>query len=242
MFLLILGLITGKIIFEFVLEHRLVKYIKPSRKTIYIISIILMTIISFVIVGLNNGNIVTYLKSRANLEKYITNTYDIQEIDILSTKYNRKVIGDYVYTVRLDGQDVYFVPIANGIFKDANMSERLELLNKNLDDETNGKVLEIKSNYPLLTNATVKFSLGYTKLGVLPDETSLHIECEQEQENIDEAYEQIAQCIKELQNLKQTQKVVIEINNLVLQVSEDNIQKITKEYIKCGYEVEEISE
>ena len=46
---LVFGIFTGKLLYEFVLEHRLVKYIKRSRKTIYIISSILMFALSFTV-------------------------------------------------------------------------------------------------------------------------------------------------------------------------------------------------
>ena len=73
--MLVLGIITGKIIYEFILEHRLVKYIKPSKKTIYIISIVAMVIVAFVTVGTYKGN-VNIFEVKGKLRRiYISNIW-----------------------------------------------------------------------------------------------------------------------------------------------------------------------
>ena len=40
------------------------------------------------------------------LKKYIENTYNINEYDIVKTKYNGQVPGKYTYMVKINGQEV----------------------------------------------------------------------------------------------------------------------------------------
>lgn len=239
---IILGIITGRLLFEFVLEHRLVKYMKPSKKTIYIISIVAMFIASFIIVGLNSGNIITYLKSKASLKEYISKTYNIQDFDIVSTKYKGQVTGKYVYVVEVDDQEIYFVPVVNGIFKDANKSQRLDKLNAKLDQETKELTQDILQKYSLLKKASVKYSWDYTEFGVVPNLVILNIECEHDEDSLDMLYEQISNYITEMLAHKQADKVVLKINNESLEITTNNTQKITADYIEAGFQVEEISE
>jgi len=239
---LILGIITGKIIYEFILEHRLVKYIQPKKKAIYIALIVLMVVASFVSVGLNSGNVISYLKSRNSLKEYVSKTYGIDSLDDVTTKYNRQVVGDYVYVVSIDGQEVYFVPVANGIFKDANLEERLEVLNSNLQKEMEETIQNTLNKYLLLQDAEVIYSLEYTKLGVSPDMATVSIKCVSDEENLQQLYVEITECIAELQTVKQTQKVVINVNDKSLEISETHISEITPEYIKGGFNIEETVE
>lgn len=238
--MLVLGIITGKIIYEFILEHRLVKYIKPSKKTIYIISIVAMVIVAFVTVGTYNGNVVTYLKSRGNLEEYIYQTYGIEEFETLSTKFNRKVKGKYVYEVKLEGQDVYFVPVTKEVFKDVNVSQRLEKLNSNLHKETDKMLNNIKTNYELLTNMEAMYNLKYTNFGVNPDTIVLNISCICDDEELGQLYHEISEYIQETLTNKSANLIVITINNESLEILEKDIQYITADYIKGGFEIEEI--
>lgn len=240
--LLLLGIFTGKIIHEFVLEHRLVKYIKPSKKVIYTASIVSMVIVSFITVGLYNGNIISYLKSRNNLKEYISQTYKIDEYKITSTNFNRKVKGKYVYKVNIDDQEICFVPITKTVFKDVNMSERLEKLNNKLYSETEEAINTLKSNYKLLKAAKVSYKLEYTNFGVNPDTVVLSIECKQDEENIDMLYHEIENFVGEALKIKTANRIVITINNESLEILEKDIRKITVEYIKDGFEIEEISE
>lgn len=241
---IILGIITGKICYEFILEHRLVKYIKRSRKIVYISLVILMFIISYLIVGLNSGNIVTYLKSRNNLKSYITKTYNIQDFAIVKAKHVKTVPGKYTYRVKMDGWEVSFVPVAKDVFKDTNKDNRFILATHNLEKETSGKVQDVLNKYSLFANANAKFKLEYNTIAINPDTVVLHFNYNESvtDENMDNVYEQISSCVKELQNVKQSQKIIITINEKALQLSYENIENLTADYIKGGFEIEEISE
>ena len=240
--LLVLGRVTGKIIYQFILEHRLVKYIKPSKKAIYIASIVMMAIISCIMVGSYNGNIISYLKSRNNLKEYISKTYNTQEYKVTATKFNRKVKGKYVYEVSIDDQQVRFVPITKTVFKDANMSERLEILNNKLVNETKEKIDKLKSNYNLLKDANVEYNLEYSNFGINPDTVVLSCECQQDEENLEALYEELENFLVEVSKIKSPNRIIITINNQSLEIQDKDIQDITAEYIKGGFEIEEISE
>ena len=249
---LVLGIITGRIIFEFILEHRLVKYIRRSKKTMYIVTIIIMFFASYFMVSLHNGDIFTYLKSKQNLNEYIQTTYK-QDYTITNTKYSKNVPGKYVYVVSIDKEDVYFIPVSEEVFKDANISERLETKNEKLANDLDEKINETLNKYPLLKDTKVNFKLEYTTVAINPDTTVLEIETkfnnEQDQndekieenaEIMDSFYEQLSNFTKELLVLNNSQRVVITVNDSVLQITNFVNEDITKDYIKGGFEVEEI--
>lgn len=241
---LVLGIVTGKFIYEFILEHRLVKYIRHSKKVIYIVSITVMFLASCVMVALNSGDIVTYLKSRANLKEYVETTYNIQEYKITDSKYVSYVAGKYTHTIETAEQMVHFVPVTKEIFKDTNKDMRRLQLIYALEKNTSSKVLEIENKYSLMQDAYIRFGLEYGSVSLIPDTTVLYVNCKSVDETaqLEKLYEQMASCINELQSVKQCQKVVITIDEKVLQITDENISNITAEYIKGGFEIEEITQ
>ncbi len=242
---LVLGIITGKILYEFVLEHRLVKYIKRSKKVFYIIAATVMFLVSYLMVGLNSGNIVTYIKSKSNLERYISRTYGIQEYEIVQTKYNRNVSGKYTYSVKIDGQEVHFVPYTKTIFKDANRDARFLQASCKLEHEIGDKAEKVMQKYSSLVAASATFKLEYNDFLIAPDTVVLTIECKtlsQDEKELDKLYYELASCIKELQTVKQPQKVIIKLNDKTLQLTANNLEQLDKDYIKGGFEIKEITE
>ena len=240
--LLILGIISGKLIYEFILEHRLVKYLKPSKKTIYITLILLMLVVSFVTVALHKGDIVTYIISKNNLESYILDTYNTDEIKIMDTKYSKDVPGKYIYTVKIKEQEVYFVPVTKVTFKDANYLQRLEILNGKLANEMKDITQNVVQKYPLLKDINITYKQEYTKLDVVPSITAMYLSKTYKDINLDKLYEELSLFINEIIKIKEIDKVVININNNVLQLSKTDLEKLTGQYIKDGFEVEQISE
>ena len=241
---IILGIITGRICYEFILEHRLVKYIKRSKKVMYIVSMLVMFFASYFMVALNSGNIVTYLKSRTNLKEYIQKTYNIQDFTIQKAQYVKSVPGKYTYKVKIDSQEVAFVPVTKDVFKDANIDTRLLRLLRDLESETWEKVEQILNKYPLLTKASAKFKLEYNSVSIMPDTVVLAFKYKEQltAENVDKVYEEIANCVKELQVVRQAQKIIITIDEKTLQLSYENLENLTSEYIKGGFDIEEIIE
>ncbi len=241
---LIFGIITGKLIYQFILEHRLVKYIKHSKKVIYITSIIAMALTSWTMVSLNCGDIVTYLISRNNLKEYVETTYNIHDYKITDANYVYSVAGKYTYEVEVEGQKVHFVPVTKTTFKDINKDTRQLSLIYALEKDTTAKVMEIQNKYTLIRNAWIRFGLEYNSLCLMPDTTVLSIDYTNVDKNVElvKIYEQMANCINELQSVKQCQKIVITIDEKVLQITNDNVLNITAEYLKGGFDIKEISE
>lgn len=241
---LIFGILTGNFIYEFILEHRLVKYIPKSKKVVYIVLSIIMLFVSWIMISLNNGNIVTYLKSRANLKSYIQATYNTDEFRIKKAQYVKSVPGKYVYTVEMEGHNVYFVPITKDTFKDSGKEARLIGIQHNMRSELTGKVNRILAKYPNMKHANVVFTLEYNAICIVPDTVVMNIDyiTENNGQNIDELYEEMANFIQDIQGIKKTQKIIITVGENMLQISEENIQKTTAEYIKNGLDIEEIIE
>ena len=240
---LVCGIITGKFIYQFILEHRLVKYIKRSTKITYILLAILMLIFSYVIMALIKGNVITYIKSRNNLKQYIEDTYDITDYTIVSADFWWTLPGKYSHTVQIADQRVNFVPVTKTIFKDSNKDSRYITMQHNLEHEIGGKVDEITKKYTYLENARIMFNLEYNKVAIKPNVIVLNIKCNNvDTDNLDELYKQIANFVQEVQSVKQMQKVTITIDETTLQISNEQISNISAEYIKDGLDIEEIIE
>lgn len=241
---LVLGVITGKILFEFVLEHRLVKYIKHSKKVIYISAAVGMFLLSYAVVALNSGNIIAYLKSKSNLKKYIENTYNINEYDIVKTKYNGQVPGKYTYMVKINGQEVKFVPFTEDTFKDANRETRFIHAQHDLEAEVGGKIDKIVNKYSNLKGASVNFKIVYNDFSINSNVVALYFKCNTDEydEDLDKLYDQVTKCVQELYNIKEAQRIIITIDNKTMQLSNENIHKLDKEYIKGGFQIEELSD
>ena len=240
---LVLGIITGRICHEFILEHRLVKYIKRSKKIMYIITVSIMFLASCLIVALNSGNVITYLKSKSNLDKYIIKTYGVQDYTVTKVRYESSVPGKYVYKVNIKGEEVYFVPVTNEIFKDANRDTRYLMMQRELENETVNMVSETLKKYSSLKNGKVKYAIDYNSFAVNSKVTTLTLEYSKNDLGItiDNEYAEIRDCIKELQTKKPTDKIVISIDGKILELPYEDIEKLTVEYIKGGFEIEEIS-
>jgi hypothetical protein len=241
---LALGIITGKFIYEFILEHRLVKYIRRSRKITYIVLMIIMFLVSYVMVGINSGDIITYLKTRANVKEYISKTYGEVEYRITDANYATYVEGRYIHEIESEGQKIYFVPVTKTVFKDLNKDARRFNLIRDLQKETGLKITEMENKYPMMQVAHTRYILEYGDVSLIPDVTVLCIDYKNidETTDLDKLYEQTASVIAELQNVKQFQKVIITLGEKVLQITNENISNITAEYIKGGFEIEEIVE
>lgn len=241
---LVLGIITGKFIYEFILEHRLVKYIRRSRKITYIVLMVIMFLASCVMVAVNSGDIVTYLNSRANVKEYIDKTYGEVDYKITDASYSTSVVGRYIHEVETEGQKVYFVPVTKTVFKDLNKDTRRFNLIRDLQKETGLKITEIENKYSMMQVAHTRYILEYGDVSLIPDVTVLCIDYKNIDgtTELDKLYEQTVSVIAELQNVKQFQKVIITLQDKVLQITNENISNITAEYIKGGFEIEEIVE
>ena len=241
---LVLGIITGKFICEFILEHRLVKYIRRSRKITYIVLIAIMLLASCIMVGINSGDIVTYFSSRANLIEYIDTTYGTEKYKITDANYVHYLPGKYTHKIEVGRQNVYFTPVTKTVFKDTNKDMRRLQFIYALEKETSSKIIEIRNKYSLMKDAYITFSLEYGDVSLIPNVTVLKIDYKNVDETteLDKLYEQTVSVIEELQNVKQIQKVIITLQDKVLQITNENVSNITAEYIKGGFEIEEIVE
>ncbi len=243
---IVLGIFTGKCIYEFILEYRLVKYIKRSQKIVYIVASIVMLFVSWTIVSLNSGDIISYIASRNNLKDHISSTYGIQDYHILKTKYVRDVPGKYVHKVQIEGAEVTFVPVTKTVFKDANKDARLELAQQELNSQIDKTVQNVKQKYEYLKYATINYVLKYTDVGINSDTVILSITYNAKfvsanEQNADKLYAELVSCIEELQDMKKAEQIIITIGENTLNISKEHIGDITADYIKGGLDIEEIN-
>ena len=248
---LICGIATGKCIYQFVLEHRLVKYLRPRRKTTLIFAMIAFAAISIFSGALLHGDVVSYLTSRNKLDKYIQKTYAGKEYTVKKSEYSREVIGGYLYVVNIDGQDVWFSPVTKTEFKDANIDARLSRLNEELNSAFTPKVNKIFSSkedkYLQINSTDVSAMYEYDSLSIIPDNIVIYITCDTQEGNETKLYEELATLIPELtadgiiDNTKLS-KIVLCINKVDFEILKKNFNLIDKKYIAGGFEIENLDE
>ncbi len=235
---IILGMITSKGIYQFILEHRLVKYMRPRIKMLLTIILIVFFIISCVTLSFMEGDFITYLKSKNNLEKYIEKTYGT-EYKLKNAIYNRKYIGKYAYIVEIDGVEVQLLPGISDTFKDINQEKRLTKQNEELASKVKSDIENIVKDVEYITLKNVAYRYEYTKVGVKPNELILDITINTEEK----IYNEIAYSINELLKLEyEVDKVVVTLNDTSLYISKENLELITPEYIEGGFNIEDLDE
>ena len=242
--LLLFGIIAGSVIREFILEHRLVKYIKPSKKVAYILILILLTVVSYGIVAVKDGNIFEYISSRNSLKGYLETTYGIKEFKIKEVRYNRNIISKYVYKVEIEGQVVEFVPVTKNRFKDSSMEERLQNLNIELQEEFNDVITKINmDNYKYIEDIMTKIEFEYSKPSILPDRKVIYISLngvDYDKKHEQEIYSELADYINKITNMESVDKIVLELNDNSMEISKDKLDNVTGEFLQGGFVIEEL--
>ena len=239
--LLTFGIITGRIITEFVLEHRLVKYIKPRKKVLYILVICLVTVVSFGIVCVKDGSLFGYINAKNNLNKYLNSTYQIDSYIIKDIKYERKLKGKYIFTLEVDGQVVKFVESELNKYTDLNREERLNKINTKLRQEFNDKLKNIDyTKYPLLKNIDTRCEMEYTKVEINPNGKNIYISLNNEIDKIDEIYEELQGYIEEIVKMESCDKIILTVNGKTLEIYKEKFEGVTLEYLQGGFSIEEL--
>lgn len=99
------GIVTGLCIKDFVLEHRLVKYMSWRKKTLNIFLIIAVTLVTLVAYAYQYGNIVSYIKAKNEIKAFMKDFESI-EYTIQDYEYVPRTFDEYVYKLRVGEQDV----------------------------------------------------------------------------------------------------------------------------------------
>lgn len=237
---LVLGMLTSKGIYQFVLEHRLVKYLRPRIKVILITVLMVFFIVAMVTLSFVEGDVFTYIKSKKTLAKYIEKTYDV-EYTVKEVIFNRQYIGRYAYVVEIDKETLELLPSLVGTFKDINQEERLETLNTEIKDSSKKELDKILKTVKEDINVELTLVYKYTKVGVKPD--ALHLEITVVASDTDETYEEISKIINEVLKLKyEVTDVSLMLNKTSIHITKDNLWLITPEYIKGGFNIEDLDE
>jgi len=234
-----LGMLSSHIIHKFVLEHRLVEYIKPKKKIVLVALLILFTILSLVISSVVHGDLITYLKSKSNLEEYITKVYET-EYDVKKVVFNRTLPGKYEYIVNIEDEEVHFIPVLNIAFKDANQLERLRLKNEAANSKLKNKLIEVLNDMNILTVNSFSLEYEYTKVDVVPNKLIANIIVETEDKNV---YTEISNSIKKLIEIEPNiAEFNIVLNGTSLHILSESIDLVTAEYISGGFNIEDLDE
>lgn len=242
---IIFGILTGKIIYEFILEHRLVKFIRRSKKTLYIVMIVLLTAVSIGISSMLYGDVFSYFTSKKNLDRYLSNTYNVQDYKIKQVIFNRSIIGKYYYKIEIDSNEMTFVPINNKEFKELNKQDRINKLSDSLNNRY-GKIINemfLENEFSQLDKMDISFKIDYSKISLNPDRIIMSFNVSTD--NLNQALEEISSIINEVTNKNIEPKItdlIINVNNKVLNIKLEDGIKVTKEYISQGLNIEDLDE
>lgn len=99
-----MGIVTGLCIKDFVLEHRLVKYLSIQKRILNISLIVILTGFSIVGYSYQYGNVIGYTKAKQKVENYVK-TIDTN-YEILKYQYTLGTFDEYVYKVSVLGKEV----------------------------------------------------------------------------------------------------------------------------------------
>lgn len=236
-----LGMLSAHIIHQFILNHRQVIDLDNKKKATYVLFLVLFTILSFVMTSAINGDVVTYFASKSNLDKYISNVYNL-DYDIKQVKHNRNLPGKYAYIVEIDGEEVHFIPVLGNAFKDANKEERLNLKNKAVNENINSELLKMVNDMRILKSSAFELNYEYTKFGVTPDKLILNINIDADtEEKI--VYAELAYAVKKLVNVEtKIDEINIVLNETNFHIERKDVELLTSEYIEGGFNIEDMDE
>lgn len=237
---LVLGMLTSKGLYQFVLEHRLVKYLRMRIKIILCIVLVVFFIVAMATLSFIEGDIFTYLKSKKNLTKYIEKTYNTEFI-VKEVIYNRQYIGGYAYIVEIEDEDIQLLPSLLGTFKDINQQERLDKINVELKNNTEKEIEKIIASINGTIELDVTLEYKYTMVGIKPD--ALYLNVKAIATPTKEVYNKISKVINDILKLnKDITDVSLTINELSIHITKDKLMLITPEYIIGGFEIEDLDE
>lgn len=242
---IIFGILTGKIIYQFILEHRLVKYIKRSKKTLYILMIVLLTVVSIGISSMLYGDVFSYIASKKKLDNFLNRTYNVQDYKLKQVTFNKNILGKYYYKIEVNSNEMTFVPTTNTDFKELNRQDRINKLNDSLNNKYD-KIIDnifLENEFSQLDKMDISFKTDFSKILLNPDKILMTFNVNTN--NLNQSLEEISLIINKIQTKNIEPKVtdtIINVNNKVLNIKlEENI-KITKEYISKGLNIEDLDE
>lgn len=99
-----MGIVTGLCIKDFVLEHRLVKYMSIQKRILNIFLIAFLTVFSIGAYSYQYGNVIGYATAKQKVKNYVKAVDN--DYEILKYQYTLGTFDEYVYKVRVLGNEV----------------------------------------------------------------------------------------------------------------------------------------
>lgn len=241
----VLGVIIGKCIHQFILAHRLVKFL-PMRERFLLVLIILISIT--VSVGSNAyvyGDAFSYGISLNNFNKYMDKTYLGISYKYTGAVYNRSVYGKYIHKVNSSEFDITFLAKSKSIYVDMQIEERTQKLNEDLTNKYIDTLsADITNSCKYIKVEDLSLRYDYSKVGILPDYISLYITT---QSDSDEVYAEVIKAInlvneEDLSSIASLGQVVLKVGDKVININREDLNNLSVEYIKEGINIEQLDE
>lgn len=136
------GIVTGLCIKDFVLEHRLVKYMSWKKKVLNIFLITAITLITLVAYAYQYGNIVSYINAKNEIKTFMKDfemDYTIQDYQYVPRTFN-----EYGYKLKVGEQEIT-LKVKNNV-SILNFTEWASYLNYNLNSNISQTMDNVISN------------------------------------------------------------------------------------------------
>lgn len=228
------GLIVGLAIKDFVLEHRLVKQLSVHKKILNILVIVLLTIGSITLYAARYGNVFGFIKSRIELNNYITDSLKEEQYNIDNLEFVTGTFARYIYVVNIEDIE-YKINIGK-----ANSILNVQEVQKSLNISLENKFLEsINSDNMYKVNVAYEYRTG----SVMPVDVIATISLDNlDTDNLEmltKATKDLKQiCTFEDENNVSVGKVILSINGGIEVIEKDNFKDITEQYLLNSIMVE----
>lgn len=225
------GIIVGLCIKDFVLDQRLVKHLSTKKKITNIVVMVVLTISTVVAYSCRYGNIISYAKSRSDVNKYLDKAgiedYTVEKYQYISGSFN-----EYVYKLNvLDGK----ITLKTG--KDitiTNFDEWKEHMNQKLKIDSNVFKEDFKAS----------LSYEFSNVTVVPDGIIATITVSNLDVNDEQEIQGFIQALQEVLSYKDklgigVKRCILGVNKGVETLNSSEFKNINSDYIKRIIMVEE---
>lgn len=230
-----MGIITGLCIKDFVLEHRLVKYMSIQKKILNISLIVILTVLSVVGYSYHYGNVMGYAKAKQNVDNFVK---DIDEnYEVLKYQYVLGTFDEYVYKVKVLGTEVTLN--VNSDTQVANFNEWKNYLDGKLESLTGSSALVLQSGLEL------EFGYEFKENSLLPSYITVFIHIAEEEiankvdaESVAWRAHQVLGFVDEFG--LEIEKCVLVTDGTIETLKKENFSNITAEYLMLLIDTENL--
>lgn len=228
------GIVTGLCIKDFVLEHRLVKYMSWKKKALNIFLITAITLVTLVAYAYQYGDIVSYIKAKNQIKAFMK---DFESIDyaIQDYEYVPRTFDEYVYKLKVEEQDVT-LKVKDDVSV-VNFTEWVSYLNYKL----NSNITQNMDN--VISNLNYEFKDNELKPSVIIATITVPSLDGKNNEFVEKVVSNIQNTLKYVDSFGiRVKKCVLVLEKSVQTLDESEFKNITVDYLLQSLTIENLEE